>query len=264
MFNIYPLYSSSSGNMFNIETPNTNILIDVGVSYKAINEGLHSINKTIQDVSAIILTHEHQDHIKGLEMICKKNSDIPIYACDKTADFLYDKLKEKNITANIIKNYYDKPFKINDIEITPFNTSHDAIMPCGYNLKYENKSISYATDLGYVSDEVMDYLKFSDYVVLESNYDKTMLDFGSYPYILKRRIKSELGHLSNEDTANTISSLIKNGNTNYLLAHLSQNNNNEMLARSTILDILKSKNTFDENANINFASKNLSSEVYSL
>ncbi len=260
---IYPLYSSSSGNMFNIETPNTNLLIDVGVSYKGINQGLESINKNINDISAILITHEHSDHIKGLEMLCKKNN-IPVYACGKTSDYLCELLKRKDINADIRKINYNQPFKVNDIEITAFETSHDAIMPCGYNLRCMDKSITYATDLGFISDEVMEYLKNSDYNILEANYDKVMLDFGKYPFELKRRIKSNLGHLSNDDTANAIAALSKNGVNNYILAHLSENNNNEMLARSTILDTLNQKDALSDNINLAFASKTLSSEVYTL
>ena len=263
MINVYPLYSSSSGNMFNIETPNANILIDIGVSYKKIICGLEAINKSINDISAILITHEHIDHIKGLEVLCK-NNNIPIYACGKTSDYLYDLLSNSDIKADINKINYNKPFKINDTEITAFQTSHDAVMPCGYNIKCMDKSVTYATDLGFVSDEVIEYLKLSDLAILEANYDKTMLDFGKYPYNLKLRIKSKLGHLSNEDAANTIATLSKFGVNNYILAHLSENNNNEALARSSIEEILKQKDNFNNDINLSFASKNLSSEVYSL
>ena len=260
-FNIYPLYSSSSGNMFNIETSKADILIDVGVSYKAINLGLESIGKNINDISAILITHEHIDHIKGLEMICKKNS-LPIYACGKTADYLNNLLENKGIKATINKINYNVPFNISNIEITPFKTSHDAVMPCGYNLVCDNKTISYATDLGYVSEEILEYLKSSDFCVLESNYDKVMLDFGRYPYELKRRIKSDIGHLSNENAANTITSLVKNGNNNFILAHLSENNNTEQIAKTTILDTLNLNDALDPNLNLSLATKKLSNEVY--
>lgn len=129
MLNVYPLYSSSSGNMFNINSDKSSILLDVGVSYKAINEGLTSIDKKISDIEAVLITHEHVDHIKGLSLLCRKNN-IPVFACGKTADFLQEQLKEKNIYADITKVNYGQPFKINDLEITAFETSHDAISPC--------------------------------------------------------------------------------------------------------------------------------------
>lgn len=208
MINIHPLYSSSSGNMFHIETNKSNILIDAGVSYKAINEGLKSIDKDIHDIDAVLITHEHIDHIKGLPLLCRKN-DIPIYACGKTAELIEQELNEKNIKNNVFKLNYGQVYKVKDIDLSPFETSHDAVMPCGYRIKSNNKTLSFATDLGYVSDEVFENLSAADFVILESNYDTTLLDFGKYPYPTKRRIKGNLGHLSNDDSAFTISRLSK-------------------------------------------------------
>ena len=263
MLNIHPLYSSSSGNMFHIESNKTNILLDVGVSYKAINEGLKSIDKNISDISAVLITHEHIDHIKGLSLLCRKNN-IPIYACGKTASFLKDMLKEKNIPSDVIKVNYGQPFKIKDLEITPFETSHDAICPCGYNIINGTDKLTYATDLGYVSDEVFEYLKFSDYIVLEANYDSAMLDFGKYPYPLKHRIKSSTGHLSNDDAAITVSKLVNIGKENFLFAHLSQNNNNPDVLLNTLESELLKNNILLSDINLDIASKSLSCEVYSV
>ncbi len=263
MINLHPLYSSSSGNLFHIETNSANILIDAGVSYKAINEGLKSIGKQISDVNAVLITHEHIDHIRGLPLLCRKNQ-IPIYACGKTADLLQEQLNEKNIENHIFKINYGQAFKIKDIEIESFQTSHDAIMPCGYRINSETSSLTFATDLGYVSDEVFENLMASNYIVLESNYDNTLLDFGKYPYPTKRRIKGNLGHLSNNDTAFAITKLAKNGHKNFLLAHLSQNNNTPDIALNTIKDTLYN-NQIDPNLlNIQISSKNLSNEVYTI
>lgn len=264
MIKLHPLYSSSSGNLFHIETPDSNILIDAGVSYKAINKGLNSINKDISDISAVIITHEHSDHISGLAQLCKKNN-IPIFACGNTATYLKDFLINKNIKNDIYQVNYGQPFKIDDLEITPFETSHDAIMPCGYRIKNNNSTITYSTDLGYVSDEVFENLKNSNYIILEANYDESMLEFGKYPYNLKRRIKSKLGHLSNVDCANTIVKLKKNNtDANFVLAHLSENNNDVLLAQNTINSILHENDIDITSFKINFASKTLSNEVYTL
>lgn len=264
MINLHPLYSSSSGNLFHIETPNSNVLIDAGVSYKAITNGLASIDKNISDISAVIITHEHSDHISGLTQLCKKNS-IPIFACGNTALYLQELLSNKNIKNDIYQVNYGQPFKIDDLEITPFETSHDAIMPCGYRIKSQNSVITYSTDLGYVSNEVFENLKDSNYIILESNYDESMLEFGKYPYNLKRRIKSNLGHLSNIECANTIVNLKKSNNdASFILAHLSENNNNVLLAKSTIESILQENNIDLDSINLNFASKTLSNEVYTL
>lgn len=264
MASIFPLYSSSSGNTFLLENDNSNILIDVGVTFKAINEGLKSKNKTIDDVDAVIITHEHIDHIKALPLICRKRPNIPVYACGRTADYLKETLDEKNIPSNIRKVYYNEPFNIKSFNITPFEISHDAIMPCGYNIKINNKKIAYATDLGYVSEDVYLNLKQSDYIILESNYDSTLLDFGKYPYNLKRRIKSPTGHLSNEDCANTIARLAKDGTSNFILAHMSQNNNSIELAKNTLDSILNYNGIDTSLLNISYATKDLCDEVYKL
>lgn len=263
MINIFPLYSSSSGNMFNIQSDKTDILIDAGVSYKAINDGLKSIKKNISDISAVLITHEHIDHIKGLSLLCRKNN-IPIYACGKTATYLDSMLKEKNIPADIIKINYGQPFKLHDLEITAFETSHDAVCPCGYHIVNQDKKITYATDLGYVSNEVFEYLKDSNYTVLEANFDKAMLEFGKYPYPLKHRIKSNLGHLSNDDAAKTLVRLVDHGISDFLLAHLSQNNNNTDILLNTLKSEFEKNGVNIKDVNIDIASKTLSSEVYSL
>lgn len=265
---IYPLYSSSSGNMFCLETENSNILIDCGVSYKAACEGLKSINKSIDDITSIIITHEHSDHIKGLPLLIKKN-DIPIYTCDKTAEFIRQLLIKNKTSSEKLKNIfevdYNMPFKINDLEITPFEISHDAVKPCGYMISDEKKILTFATDLGYVSDQNYEYMQQADFLVLESNYDTAMLNYGPYPYPLKQRIASSLGHLSNDMTANTVSNLVeKQGKSNFLFAHLSQNNNMKDIAQQTIEAKLKLNDINADDINLNFASKTLSCEAYQI
>lgn len=264
MTKVHPLYSSSSGNMFHVETPKANLLIDVGVSYKAAKEGLASINKTSEDIDAVLITHEHTDHIKGLPLFCRKNPEVPIYASSKTAKYIKDMLEEQNIPSNVVDFEYEKPFSILDVEVTPFETSHDAVMPCGFNLEVEGKTLSYATDLGFVSDEIFSYLKASDFYVVESNYDKTMLEFGKYAYPVKRRIAGPTGHLSNEDTARLIAKLYEVGQAKnrFLLAHLSENNNSPALAKDYIYSTLKTFGIEEKNVDIDLASKKLSSEEY--
>ncbi len=263
MINIHPLYSSSSGNMFHIGSEKTDILIDAGVNYKAINDALVGIDKKVDDISAVLITHEHTDHIKGLTLLCRKHK-IPIFASGKTADYIKEMLDEKNITSDIYKISYGQPFKIHDFDITAFETSHDAVMPCGYRINCKDTTLSYATDLGYMSNEVFENLQNSDFVVLESNYDETMLDFGKYPYPLKRRIKGNEGHLSNYESASTVARLARQNESNFVLAHLSENNNNADLARSTFEEVL-TKNDIDINKiNLSFASKNLSTEVFKI
>lgn len=264
MVNVLPLYSSSSGNAFCVESDKINILIDVGVTYKALNDALKQKGKSINDISGVVITHEHIDHIKALPLLCRKHENLPIYACGKTADYLKEMLDERNILSNIRKVFYGQPFKIKDICVTPFETSHDAVMPCGYRLFVEDKIISYATDLGYVSNEVYENLQNSDCVVLESNYDATLLDFGKYPYNLKRRIKGPTGHLSNDDCASTLVKLAREGNSNFILAHMSENNNNYDILKNTIDSTLLNNGIDPLSLNITYATKSLNEEVFSL
>lgn len=261
MFVVHPLYSSSSGNMFHIASSTTNILIDAGVSYKAINEGLKTIGLTIKDIDAILITHEHIDHIKGLPLLCRKN-DIPIYACLDTASFIKEDLNSKNIESAIVALDYNIPVKIKDIEVCAFETSHDAVMPCGYMIKDDNSTITFATDLGYVSPTVYENLSKSDYTILESNYDETMLEFGKYPYSIKRRIKGITGHLSNDACGQAIAQLANEGHTRFLLAHMSENNNNIEIAKQTVESILTQNGINPNSIEINYATKNLSGEEY--
>ena len=263
MFAVHPLYSSSSGNMFHIASSTTNILIDIGVTYKAAMEGLKTINLDTKKIDAVLITHEHIDHIKGLPLFCRKNN-IPIYTCEQTANYLRELLNEKNIDAQIIDIEYNSTFKIRDLEITAFETSHDALMPCGYKIKSEDSCIAYATDLGYVSNEIFSILKESDYTILESNYDESMIDFGTYPFMLKRRIKSNTGHLSNDHSGQTIARLAQNGHTRFLLTHMSQNNNTIEIAKQTIESILNQNGINPQDIELNFASKTLSDEEYTI
>ena len=257
---IYPLFSSSKGNLFYLENNDTSILIDVGVSFKSVCLALDSIGKSIDDIDAILITHEHTDHIKGLPLICK-NHNIPVYTCTKTKEYLDEFLLNKKTNGIIHSIEYDQMFKINNLEITPFETSHDAIMPCGFYISNMVQSLAFATDLGFVSDNILNYLNQADYIVLESNYDNIMLEYGKYPFNIKRRISGNFGHLSNKDTACTLTTILNNNpNKKFLLSHLSENNNTTDIACDTITSHLK-ENGLDK-FDISFASKDLSCEGY--
>lgn len=251
-----------NGNLFYLEDNDTSILIDVGVSFKSLSKALTSINKDINSIDAILITHEHIDHIKSLPLLCKK-CEIPIYTCTKTKNYLDDYLINKKTNGIIHGIEYNQTFKINNLQITPFETSHDAIMPCGFYISNNSESLAFATDLGYVSDNIKDYLNKADYIVLESNYDNIMLEYGKYPYSIKKRISGDLGHLSNNDAALVVNSILSNNpNKRFLFSHLSENNNTIDLACDTITSHLKENGiqTFD----ISFASKELSTEGYEI
>ena len=261
MLNLYPLFSGSSGNMYLVESNNTNVLVDIGISYKRANIALNEIGKSFEDIDALVITHEHSDHIQGLATLLKKQN-IPIYTSKGTSSAIKEKLKLNDIQINEITA--DEKFNIKDISITPFEISHDAAMPLGYTISSENKSLTIATDLGYVSENIYSHLKEANLSVIESNYDNTVLMYGPYNYNLKQRIKSNLGHLSNTDTASVITNLAKDGKRSFILGHLSQNNNNPDIAYSIITDTLKENGFNLDEFNINIATRDFSSEVFSL
>lgn len=178
--------------MFLIEQDNTSILIDVGVTYKNIVKALNGINKEIAKIDAVLITHEHIDHIRGLSILLKNVPNIKIYATIKTKEYLENMLNEKGILADITGLNYGDTFKIGALNITVIETSHDAVMPCGYNITNGVSSITFATDLGYVSDNMQKFLNISNCNVLESNFDKIMLDYGPYPASVKNRIRGNM------------------------------------------------------------------------
>ena len=237
MFKFCNLYSGSSGNCSFVETDETKILIDCGVSSKKLEEALNSVGTDIKDINGILISHEHTDHIKGLATICKKYN-IPIYANSPTST---------NIKANIaddLKNKFNtnEKFEIGDIKILPFSIPHDAADPCGFNLFHDNKKVTVATDIGHVDNKILHNLDESNFLLLESNYEPNMLKCSRYPYTLKRRILGPNGHLSNDDAALAISELLKQGVNNIMLGHLSEQNNFPELAYQTVMNSIISKN----------------------
>ena len=228
--------SGSSGNCHYIGYKDTNILVDAGLSGKRISTGLDDLNIDASKLKGIFITHEHSDHIKGAGIISRKY-DIPIFANIKTWCAMKDKLGQiEDRNMKVFEN--DKSYSLGDLIIRPFSISHDASDAEGYNFYADNEKMSIATDIGKITDNIRRHLYKSKLVVLESNYDPNMLMMGSYPYALKKRVMSEVGHLSNEDAANFCVELIKEGTERILLAHLSKENNFPELAYETSKGIL--------------------------
>ncbi len=244
MFKFCSLYSGSSGNSLYIETPDTKILIDAGESAKKIETALNSIDTSIEDIDAILVTHEHSDHIKGLHSLYKK-FNIPIYANNETWEAMPEILEQVNEKERKLFSNGEK-FEIGNLKILPFSIPHDAANPCGFNIYYENQKISVATDLGHMDSKIIKNLEGSSFMLLEANYDPNILKCSRYPYSLKQRIAGPNGHLSNEMAGKTISYLINNGLNSVMLGHLSKENNFPELAYKTVVDELVSQN-FDEN-----------------
>lgn len=231
------LYSGSSGNSMFITSDRAKILIDAGLPGKKIDEALKAIDEETKNIDGIFITHEHSDHIKGVGVISRKY-DIPIYANADTWSAMESslgKIKEHNIKVIDKRSVTE----IGDLNIKAFNIPHDASGPMGYTVSDGKKNISVATDFGTFTREIYDNVKDSEVILLESNHDVNMLKFGPYPYQLKRRILSEIGHLSNDDCGNAIVELVKCGNNKkIILGHLSNTNNQPDLAYATVLDVL--------------------------
>ena len=206
------LYSGSSGNCSFIKTSHVNILVDFGLTYKKIAEGLNAIGEDISNIDAILITHEHSDHIKGLKVLLN-NYDIPIYSNKKTYEALkhYTKIPTSKLFIT------DDRFEIGDLDITPFSISHDAADPVAYNFQNKSKKVTICTDIGFVDNKIMKKLEGSDLLLLESNYEPDLLKCSNYPYSLKTRILGPKGHLSNGECAKVVSELATSGVNNVLL-----------------------------------------------
>ena len=262
MLNFTSLYSGSSGNCLFVETQNTKILIDAGVSLRKIEKGLDSINVLPEDLNAIIVTHEHSDHIQSLGNLSKK-FDLPVFATSKTFDAM-PKQTEKISETNKKSININEKFSIGDIEILPFQIPHDAADPCGFTLYSDNKKISIATDIGHMTNDILKQIDGSEFILLESNYDSNVLKYTKYPFKLKERIAGPTGHLSNKIAGQTINYLINSGLKNAVLGHLSKESNFPELAYQTVMDEIISNGTNIENFNLSVAKRDNPSNVINI
>lgn len=246
------LSSGSKGNTTYIESKNAKILIDVGNTAKYIKEKLEDIGVEPKELDAVLITHTHIDHVKGLKVFEKKYN-IPVYLTDimlKSLDFI-----DKYVLL-------DDEFDIKDIHINSIKTSHDAPDSRGYVLSSENKSVVYITDTGYINKKYFDILKNRNLYIMESNHDVEMLNNGNYPFSLRQRILSDKGHLSNYDSAKYLCSFIGDNTKYVLLAHLSEDNNTEELAYETLVSRMN-KNNIHIN-NIIITKQNKETELISI
>ena len=233
--NICSLRSSSKGNSTLVFTEKTKILIDCGISCRMTVSALSDIGVDPSEIDAIFVTHEHCDHIKGINLF-SKNFNIPVYANSSTWSAMRENLGcvlEENVC--IIE---ENAVSIGDIRVCAFPVSHDAVCPVGYTLVSGCEKVSVATDMGIIDERVIYALKGSDKVLLEANHDLNLLSMSSYPEPLKRRIKGDRGHLCNEKAGEVALSLLNSGTKKFLLGHLSQENNNPHLAYATVRESL--------------------------
>lgn len=226
--------SGSSGNCIYVGSENTHILIGDGISRKRVLEGLNSIGLDIGDINAILVTHEHSDHIDGLGVLLRKN-EIQIYASKGTVHGIKNSPKIKEPYEDLFHEVEaDCDFYINDLCIHPFNVSHDANEPFAYTVTNSNKKVGVITDLGFYDDYIVDNLQNMNSILIESNHDIKMLEAGKYPYYLKKRILGNRGHLSNEASGRLLNELLNDKMEHVFLGHLSHENNYAELAFETV------------------------------
>ena len=233
------LYSSSSGNSTYIGSSKTAILIDAGVSAKKLKEALLSRDIDPSALGGIFITHEHSDHINGMRILASTYK-IPVYATEGTLSYLEENGKVTNKFPYEVIPY--EGMQVGDIFVKPFRTPHDSRESCGYRIEMPNDiKAAIATDIGKITDEIRENIIDCQLVMLESNHDIGMLQNGIYPYALKRRILSDVGHLSNVACAEMTAELISKGTSRIYLGHLSKDNNFPDLAYQTNLAAIKEK-----------------------
>ncbi|WP_078556356.1 MBL fold metallo-hydrolase [Bacillus alkalicellulosilyticus] len=235
------LASGSSGNAIYVATESQRWLVDAGLSGKKMEQLFKSIDCNPKELNGILVSHEHSDHIKGVGIIARKYN-IPIYANKKTWVAME---KDLGTIPGELKFHFEREEvkTFGDLDIESFGVSHDAAEPMFFNFHSNGKKLVLATDMGYVSDKIKGTIKDADVYIFESNHDLNLLRMGKYPWSVKRRIISDVGHVSNEDAAYALADVIGDKTSRIYLAHLSKDNNMKELARMSVEQILKEKET---------------------
>ena len=212
--------SGSKGNCTIVLCGDTNLIIDMGISYLTLKRSLEGHSLSFQDFSGILITHCHNDHIKGLSSLIK-NTKLKVYIPKE----MYDSLKEYVPYTSC--EFIEDKFIINDVKIELIHTSHDAPSSVGFIIEHNGKSLVYVTDTGYINRKYLTKMVGKDAYIIESNHDEVMLMDGPYPRFLKERVISDTGHLSNKTTAKYLKKIVGPNTKNIVLAHLSEKNNTE-------------------------------------
>ena len=231
---ITPLFSGSSGNAILVSTDDTYILVDAGMSCKKVVEALTVVGVNPYDLQAVLITHDHSDHISALDVFTRKFS-IPVFATSATWRGIHASEKKPHSPELDHEIVTGEKLRIGGIDILAFDTPHDAKGSCGYRFETSRYKVAIATDIGYMTPVIFEHLRGCDGILLEANYDKDMLWNGAYPYYLKQRIAGNGGHLCNDDCASTVAQLCKEGTRHFILGHLSQENNLPQVAERTVM-----------------------------
>ena len=232
LMRICTLASGSSGNSLYIESHHSKILVDAGIGPRVLKKRLKEIDVDIADIDAVVITHEHEDHTRGITKV-----NIPIYVASETVPVWKDRVESLNEFES------DEPFEIKDLFITPFSVPHDAIDPVGFSIQTDNLKVGVVTDIGSVTSLVVEKLKNSNVLVLESNHDINQLFYSQYPWMLKQRIKGRLGHLSNVQSGALLNTVFNKDLKHVVLAHLSKVNNSPEAAFGEAMKIVRNKDS---------------------
>lgn len=263
--NLCSIASGSSGNCIYIGSQDTNILMDVGISAKRIEQGLTSIGVNPAELDGILISHEHSDHVSGLGVMARRYQ-IPIYATVETINAILRIKSVGRISEELFRIIEpDVSFLIKDIEVNPFAISHDASNPVCYTFVHDGHKMGVATDLGKYDDYIVSSLSGCEALLLEANHDIHMLQVGSYPYVLKRRILGDRGHLSNDNSGRLICELFHDNLRHIILGHLSKENNYPDLAYETVkYEIEQSNGSIMETCSVFVANRDLPSKLVTI
>jgi phosphoribosyl 1,2-cyclic phosphodiesterase len=244
------LASGSRGNTAVVESSRTRILVDAGISCRETFKRMKLAGLDPRTLSAILITHEHSDHVYGLATLARK-LDVPVFMTGAThqawARSLRDDAGQLPKLARLEIFFAGRSFQIADVTVTPFTIPHDAADPVGFTFRAEGAKIAIATDLGYMPASVCDQLRRCDVLVLESNHDVEMLRVGPYPWSVKQRVMSRVGHLSNDSLAQFFAKEYDGGASYIVLAHLSEQNNHPEVARRVAEEALGPQQTLLQN-----------------
>ena len=241
---VQTIASGSKGNCTIVLCNDTNLIIDMGISYLTLKNSLEENSLSFDNFNGILISHCHKDHTKGLSSLIKK-TNIPVYIPEK----MYDSIKEYVPYPRCI--IIDDEFYINDIKINLLHTSHDAPCSVGFIIRNNDKSLVYITDTGYINRKILNNIVGKDCYIIESNHDEVMLMDGPYPRFLKERVISDKGHLSNITTAKYLKKIVGKNTKNIILAHRSETNNTEEKILEAINNV-----ELDKNINIYIARQN--------
>lgn len=258
--------SGSCGNCYYIYTEKIGILIDAGIGVRKLKKYFMNYGLNLKNIRCILVTHDHADHVKAVGSL-SNSYNLPVYTTENVHEGIkknycvHKKINEENIRT-IEKG---KDFCIDDFTISVFNIPHDSFENIGFKIKYENLTFCLMTDIGHMTDEMEEYIREANYLVIEANHDEDMLLNGPYPEYLKRRVYGDKGHLSNKQCGLTLKKNATNKLNHVWLCHLSQENNHPELARKTVeIELNSSENIDGQRVTIDVLKRNIPSNIYIL